>query len=99
SAVVKQMQQTAEGLASVAPVLELARSIGVEMPIVEQVKQVLDGTLDPKDIAPHLTTDSDEPQGERINDDAEAPGGGVVWRSIKPPFDQLRDGGRSPRGD
>ncbi|MET4638480.1 NAD(P)H-dependent glycerol-3-phosphate dehydrogenase [Mycetocola sp. 2940] len=99
SAVVKQMQQTAEGLASVAPVLELARSIGVEMPIVEQVKQVLDGTLDPKDIAPHLTTDSDEPQGERTNDDAEAPGGGVVWRSIKRAFDQLRDGGRSPQGN
>ncbi|MET0716325.1 MAG: NAD(P)H-dependent glycerol-3-phosphate dehydrogenase [Mycetocola sp.] len=99
SAVVKQMQQTAEGLASVAPILELARSIGVEMPIVEQVKQVLDGTLDPKDIAPHLTTDSDEPQGERTNDDAETPGGGVVWRSIKRAFDQLRDGGRGSQRD
>ena len=36
--VVKQMNQTAEGLASVAPVLQLARE-GVEMPIVEQVKR------------------------------------------------------------
>ncbi len=61
------MKQTAEGLASVAPILELARAKGVEMPIVEQVRQVLAGTLDPKDIAPHLTTD-DEPQGERTMD-------------------------------
>jgi glycerol-3-phosphate dehydrogenase (NAD(P)+) len=98
-AVVKQMQQTAEGLASVAPVLELARSIGVEMPIVQQVKQVLDGTLDPKDIAPHLTTDSDEPQGERTNDDRETPGGGVVWRSFKRALDQLRNGRGSTPGD
>ena len=98
-AVVKQMQQTAEGLASVAPVLELAREIGVEMPIVEQVKQVLDGTLDPKDIAPHLTTDSDEPQGERTNDDPETPGGGAVWRSFKRAFDQLRYGRGSAQGD
>jgi glycerol-3-phosphate dehydrogenase (NAD(P)+) len=61
--VVSSMQQTAEGLASVAPVLALARARGVRMPIVEQVGQVLDGTLAPKDLAPHLTTD-DVPQGE-----------------------------------
>ncbi|OUE08678.1 Glycerol-3-phosphate dehydrogenase, NAD(P)+ [Clavibacter michiganensis] len=62
--VVKSMQQTAEGLSSVAPVLELARQRGVLMPIVEQVQQVLAGTLSPRDIAPHLTTDDDTPQGE-----------------------------------
>jgi glycerol-3-phosphate dehydrogenase (NAD(P)+) len=45
--VVKQMNQTAEGLASVAPVLQLARDAGVQMPIVEQVKMVLDGTMNP----------------------------------------------------
>nr|WP_286279353.1 NAD(P)H-dependent glycerol-3-phosphate dehydrogenase [Naasia aerilata] len=61
--VVASMQQTAEGLSSVAPVLELARARGVLMPIVEQVGQVLDGTLAPQDLAPHLTTD-DLPQGE-----------------------------------
>jgi glycerol-3-phosphate dehydrogenase (NAD(P)+) len=61
--VVSSMQQTAEGLSSVAPVLALARARGVRMPIVEQVGQVLDGTLAPKDLAPHLTTD-DVPQGE-----------------------------------
>jgi glycerol-3-phosphate dehydrogenase (NAD(P)+) len=97
--VVKQMQQTAEGLASVAPVLELARAKGVAMPIVEQVKQVLDGTLDPKDIAPHLTTDDDEPQGERSNDDAQDRSGGALWRPFKRALDQLRNGGRRPRRD
>lgn len=61
--VVRQMNTTAEGLASVTPVLELARSRGVEMPIVSQVQQVLTGTLAPRNLAPHLT-DTDEPQGE-----------------------------------
>jgi glycerol-3-phosphate dehydrogenase (NAD(P)+) len=63
SQVVKQMSQTAEGLSSVAPVLELALARGVEMPIVSQVAEVLAGTLDPKDIAPHLTSDP-MPTGE-----------------------------------
>lgn len=64
SDVIKQMNQTAEGLASVAPVLELAQAKGVIMPIVSQVAEVLAGTMNPRDIAPHLTTDSDLPQGE-----------------------------------
>jgi len=61
--VVKQMNQTAEGLSSVAPILELAAAVGVQMPIVSQVAEVLAGTMDPRDIAPHLTTDP-MPQGE-----------------------------------
>jgi glycerol-3-phosphate dehydrogenase (NAD(P)+) len=48
SDVVKQMNQTAEGLASITPVLELALAKGVEMPIVSQVAEVLAGTLDPR---------------------------------------------------
>ncbi|MDQ0575758.1 NAD(P)H-dependent glycerol-3-phosphate dehydrogenase [Agromyces albus] len=95
--VVKQMQQTTEGLASVGPVLELARAKGVEMPIVEQVRQVLAGTLDPKDIAPHLTTD-DEPQGERTLD-GQAQGDSALRRALKRTLDQLRHGGRSAAGD
>lgn len=63
SEVIKQMNQTAEGLTSVAPVLELALAKGVDMPIVSQVAEVLAGTLNPRDIAPHLTTD-ELPQGE-----------------------------------
>jgi glycerol-3-phosphate dehydrogenase (NAD(P)+) len=61
--VIHQMNQTAEGLSSVAPVLELAQAMGIGMPIVGQVAEVLAGTLNPRDIAPHLTTD-DTPQGE-----------------------------------
>jgi glycerol-3-phosphate dehydrogenase (NAD(P)+) len=95
--VVKQMNQTTEGLASVGPILELARAKGVEMPIVEQVRQVLAGTLAPKDMAPHLTTD-DEPQGERTLD-GQAQGGSAVRRAFKRAFDQLRNGGRDPGGD
>ena len=86
------MQQTTEGLASVGPVLELAKAKGVDMPIVEQVRQVLAGTLDPKDIAPHLTTDSEEPQGERIREDAQSRGTAAVWGAIRNSFGRLRSG-------
>ena len=95
--VVKHMQQTAEGLASVAPVLQLAREAGVEMPIVEQVKRVLDGTMDPRDIAPHLTTDDDTPQEER-SANGQGGGGGALRRSIQRAFDQLRNSRRRPEG-
>jgi glycerol-3-phosphate dehydrogenase (NAD(P)+) len=97
SDVVNQMQQTTEGLASVAPILELARAKGVEMPIVEQVRQVLAGTLEPKDLAPHLTTD-DEPQGERTMD-GQAQGGSAVRRAFQRALDQLRYGRRRAQGD
>ena len=96
--VVAQMQQTAEGLASVAPILQLARASGVEMPIVEQVKRVLDGTMNPREIAPHLTTDDDTPQGERTQH-GQAGGGGALWRSIQRALDQFRNGGRGAAGD
>ena len=62
--VIRQMNQTAEGLSSVAPILELAAAKGVHMPIASQVAQVLAGTMHPRDIAPHLTTQRDEPQTE-----------------------------------
>ena len=81
--VVKQMNQTAEGLASVAPILALAKARGVEMPIVEQVNLVLAGRLKPRDLAPHLTTDADEPQGERTLDDNQNRGRGSFWRPFK----------------
>lgn len=95
--VVRQMNQTAEGLASVAPVLALARARGVEMPIVEQVHQVLTGTLKPKDIAPHLTTD-DAPQGERMIDDSQGRAGTALRRALKRAFGLGGDGGRSAGG-
>lgn len=96
--VVTQMQQTAEGLASVAPVLQLAKQVGVDMPIVQQVKMVLDGTMDPRDIAPHLTTDDDQPQGERTQND-QTGGGGALRRALQRAFDQFRHGGRGAAGD
>ncbi|MGN6127457.1 MAG: NAD(P)H-dependent glycerol-3-phosphate dehydrogenase [Humibacter sp.] len=95
--VVKQMNQTAEGLASVAPILALAKAKGVEMPIVEQVGQVLAGTLEPKDLAPHLTTD-DTPRGERTSDDSQARPRATFRRAFERAFDQLRHGGRGSRG-
>lgn len=63
--VLKRMSQTAEGLASVEPVLKLAEAKGIPMPIVEQVQLVIEGKMSPRDIAPHLTREGlSGPQGE-----------------------------------
>ena len=62
--VLARLSQTAEGLASVSTVLELAREKGISMPIVEQVELVIEGKMNPKDIAPHLTHETEEPRGE-----------------------------------
>jgi glycerol-3-phosphate dehydrogenase (NAD(P)+) len=62
--VIKRLSQTAEGLSSIAPVLALAEAKGIKMPIVEQVHAVMQGKMHPREIAPHLTHGSDEPQGE-----------------------------------
>ncbi|MFT4231362.1 MAG: NAD(P)H-dependent glycerol-3-phosphate dehydrogenase [Leucobacter sp.] len=60
----EQMQQVAEGITSVHPVLELARERGITMPIVAQVQMVLNGTMAPKNLGPHLATEDDVPQPE-----------------------------------
>jgi glycerol-3-phosphate dehydrogenase (NAD(P)+) len=62
--VLEKLSQTAEALVSVSTVLELARDKNIAMPIVEQVELVIEGKMNPKDIAPHLTHMSDTPQGE-----------------------------------
>jgi glycerol-3-phosphate dehydrogenase (NAD(P)+) len=62
--VIRQMDQTAEGLSSVDPILVLAAAKDVSMPIVSQVQRVLQGTLDPRELAPHLATDSEIPSEE-----------------------------------
>ena len=62
--VTKRLSQTAEGLASVAPILKLAADKDVKMPIVEQVLAVMEGRMEPKDIAPTLTHETDEPASE-----------------------------------
>lgn len=60
----QQMQQTAEGITSVASVLALARERGVPMPIVAQVQMVLEGAMAPKHLGPHLATEDDVPRPE-----------------------------------
>jgi glycerol-3-phosphate dehydrogenase (NAD(P)+) len=97
--VTKQMKQTAEGLASVAPILTLARAREVDMPIVQQVSEVLAGTLEPKDIAPYAAELADEPQGERSLDDNQDRSRGAVWGQVKRAFDQLRHSPGSAAGD
>jgi glycerol-3-phosphate dehydrogenase (NAD(P)+) len=54
SEVLKRMSQTAEGLSSVAPVLQLAAQRGLEMPIVSQVNDVLEGRMPARDFGRSL---------------------------------------------
>jgi glycerol-3-phosphate dehydrogenase (NAD(P)+) len=54
--------QTAEGAASYAPLLELARKHGVEMPITEMVAAVIAGDLPVRDAASVLTSRSAKPE-------------------------------------
>lgn len=55
--VLRTMDQVAEGLSSLDPVLALAAARGVEMPICTQVARVIAGDLSPRDLAPHLAAD------------------------------------------
>ncbi len=57
--VLKRMQQTAEGLSSVEPVLESANQKGIEMPIVAQVSDVLNGRMKPQDFGRQLNLADD----------------------------------------
>lgn len=57
--VLKRMQQTAEGLTSVEPVLESANQKGIEMPIVSQVSDVLNGKMKPQDFGRQLNLADD----------------------------------------
>ena len=52
--VLTRMQQTAEGLSSVEPVLALAHRHGIEMPIASQVLDVIEGRMKPKDFGRQL---------------------------------------------
>ena len=52
--VLRRMKQTAEGLSSAEPVLEIASRLGIDMPIVTQVRDVLEGTMNPKDFGRQL---------------------------------------------
>jgi glycerol-3-phosphate dehydrogenase (NAD(P)+) len=54
--------QTAEGAASCAPVLDLARKYGVEMPITEVVAALISGQLSVGDAAAVLMSRSAKPE-------------------------------------
>ena len=56
------IKQTAEGATSYAPVLELARKHGVEMPITEVVASVISGDLPVGDAAAVLASRSAKPE-------------------------------------
>lgn len=57
--VLKRMGTTAEGLSSVEPVLESAVQKGIEMPIVSQVSDVLNGRMQPQDFGRQLNLADD----------------------------------------
>jgi glycerol-3-phosphate dehydrogenase (NAD(P)+) len=57
--VLKRMQQTAEGLSSVQPVLKIAQAEGIEMPIVSQVHDVLEGKMKPAEFGRQLNLADD----------------------------------------
>jgi glycerol-3-phosphate dehydrogenase (NAD(P)+) len=70
-----QLNQVAEGITSVRPVLRLAKQRSVEMPIVQQVYMVLEGRMRPKDLGPHLATEDGIPKRElSIDGNGKKPG-------------------------
>lgn len=79
----QQMQQTAEGITSVPPVLELARERGIVMPIVEQVQMVLDGTMKPTNLGPHLATEDDVPKPELSLGAGQTGGIRKLWQRLR----------------
>jgi glycerol-3-phosphate dehydrogenase (NAD(P)+) len=99
--------QTAEGVASSGPVLELARAHGVEMPITEVVEAVMRDGLPVGEAAAILTSRSAKPEwyGPRRRGDGEAgsppvrggPGGpGGYGGTGSPPVRGGIPGGRPP---
>jgi glycerol-3-phosphate dehydrogenase (NAD(P)+) len=51
-----QVVKTVEGVYSAGAMLELAHRVGVEVPIIEAVSDVVAGTLNPKDAMARLMT-------------------------------------------
>lgn len=61
----ERMTQTAEGIKSGQAVLDLARQLGVEMPITENVVAVLQGEISVDDLGPRLLTRHLKSEGEQ----------------------------------
>ena len=57
--VMRRMKQTAEGLSSVEPVLQIAQRLDIDMPIVSQVREVLEGKMNPKEFGRQLNLADD----------------------------------------
>jgi glycerol-3-phosphate dehydrogenase (NAD(P)+) len=56
------MQMVAEGVPATYSAYECARKLGVEAPIIEQVKAILDGTMAPKEALTHLLSRDPKPE-------------------------------------
>ncbi|MBT1018183.1 NAD(P)-dependent glycerol-3-phosphate dehydrogenase [Canibacter sp. lx-72] len=85
-----KLGQLAEGLTSVDPVLRLAAQRGIEMPIVSQVKMVLDGDIQPLELGPHLAAEGSVPEPElKLDANAESEG---IWHKTKSLFRKQSDG-------
>ncbi len=57
--ILNRLKQTAEGLSSVEPVLEIANRLSIDMPIVSQVSDVLEGRMKPGDFGKQLNLADD----------------------------------------
>jgi glycerol-3-phosphate dehydrogenase (NAD(P)+) len=57
--VLTRLKQTAEGLSSVEPVLIIANRLGIEMPIVGQVHDVIEGRMKPAEFGKQLNLADD----------------------------------------
>lgn len=57
--ILSRLKQTAEGLSSVEPVLEQAAKLSIDMPIVSQVSDVLEGRMKPADFGKQLNLADD----------------------------------------
>ena len=55
-------KRTAEGVKSCRPILELARSHGVEMPIVEHVTELIEGRLGLREMIPRIFSRARKPE-------------------------------------
>lgn len=65
SEVLARLKQTAEGLSSVEPVLSIADRLGIDMPIVKQVSDVLEGRMKPTEFGKQLNlADATEVESE-----------------------------------
>jgi glycerol-3-phosphate dehydrogenase (NAD(P)+) len=63
--VLSRLKQTAEGLSSVEPVLSIAERLGIDMPIVKQVSDVLEGRMKPTEFGKQLNlADATEVESE-----------------------------------